>query len=396
MIAKAQIPPEKDNRENSMKECPKCFKKFDVSWAACLNCGGPLISLASDYKDELSIENLIRIFEEDFKKLFLPNDRFYENWSPTNERLDLMAQEIFDWLNIQDRAVPAQYTKQIEAPGVYVCQDIKAAIFISEKYKNDPFKVGAILAHECMHHYMRLHNLEATNRQKNELKTDLATICSGLGILIINGMAYKSQWYITVIAIFFGRLYINEQRRYFGYYEPQEFCRNFATYLKLKSLQGYPIIGAIHPQARSFLPREISKNKALIKSNAIRFQEKQHAKNLVAQLIVAAIGVGFALSLYYASTKESHRQTQQITVEFQTAKQQISGLEGKLKADQEALEKMKKDLDYYESVNDTANYGKILIPYEDLKKQSEKDYKKYQLAIKIYNYKIDALKEGRT
>ena len=374
-----------------MRECPHCYKKYDDTWTLCLNCEVSLKNVDVSSKDEF--DRLMDMFDKEFPAPFLPGESFYAKWNISEERLGLMAQEIFKWLKLEDHPIPVRYApKGMKAPGVYVCQGQEGAIYISVRHKEDPFEVAAILAHECMHHYMKIHHLEEPETRKNELKTDLATICSGLGVLIINGMSHKSHWYITVIALFLGRIYINEQKRSFGYFKPDEFGQYLNRYLKHKSMDGAAVMGYIHPSARSFLPSEISKKKALAKSNIIQMLEKKHKNAFVIQLIVVIIFVAGILSVYYAGNKERKIQTAKIVSEFDSMKQEIVGLEDKLKKAPAELDRLKKEMDQYEATHDTSNYANALIAYEDFKKEMQKNFKLYQVKVKLYNYKVEDLK----
>lgn len=55
-------------------------------------------------------------------------------------------------------------------------------------YLGNKYAVGAILAHELMHVSLAEHGLFLESVEENELLTDLAAFCAGLGKLMLNGI----------------------------------------------------------------------------------------------------------------------------------------------------------------------------------------------------------------
>ncbi len=269
-----------------MKKCRKCNKIYDDSWKICLSCNILLDNEVSQPKIVL-LSSVVppRAFDSTVKNIFMPKPDFYDKWNPSVERMLLMTADIFTWLSMDTSNIFCDYGSDMNCPGFYKKIPEGGMIFINSKYKNNPFETGAILVHECMHHYMRKHDLEIADRLENEKKTDLLTISNGLGILYINGMCYESNWGITAIAAIGGGVVDAQQRKWFGYYSWQEYCKQFVEYLNVKNIDGSDVIGVIHPKSRQFLPKTISSRKAKRKLATFDIFEKQAQRDIIAQII---------------------------------------------------------------------------------------------------------------
>jgi hypothetical protein len=258
-----------------MKECPNCHKIYDDSWGVCLGCETPLRFITSDSISYI-FEHLMTEFGTKFPIIFTPFDGFYDDWNNSEQRLDKMFQDILQFLRLENVTVCLEYKEFLSVPGQYECKNNASYIFINRKFCKSPFKVAAILAHEFMHHYFQINNLNHTDKQKNELLVDLATISAGLGILIINGMRYSmgsSQQKLV------------EKQESFGYFKPHIYCEYFDEYLKFKKISGSTVMGYIHPRAREFLPCSISSQKAQSSVKIIKLLESQYRRNSISAIL---------------------------------------------------------------------------------------------------------------
>ena len=247
-------------KEKTIYCCPKCGIEFDINIIICPRCirylraKSRIVSKKKEEDKAQCISSLVSeplmAFKKDSESIFLPLDQFYTNWDDTYERLFQMAGDILVWLKMDITDVYCGYSDDMNAPGIYSEQGGRKTILINSKYKNNPFQVGAILAHECMHHYMRMHNLESSYDLKNERETDLMTVSNGLGILVINGMAYKGSSGLTILAALFGFLFIREEKTSFGYFEYSDYCKYLRSYLEAKGIDEKDIIGFVRPEAR--------------------------------------------------------------------------------------------------------------------------------------------------
>jgi hypothetical protein len=281
--------------EINMKKCPKCSKAYDDSWGVCLQCNVKLEKKTHHIKSLSSVVPM-RAFIDGFNKLFIPANEFYADWKDSEDRLLKMMNDIFLWLNLSIANVFGGYDCDLgDVPGVYIKEGNKSSIFVNSKYHSNPFQAAAILAHECMHHFMYVHNLALDNRLENERKTDLLTISHGLGILYVNGMYYDDNAMMTALGLLGGVLISAEEKTSFGYYDAKEYCQHFATYLKENSIKGKDVLGFIHPAARHFLPYNLKTEKKVTGIEIIRNLDKKYAIYGTIKIIVVIVCVGVFL-----------------------------------------------------------------------------------------------------
>lgn len=279
-----------------MKFCPHCKTDYLDFATICKDCNVRLISHASSIVDEVLFQKFINFYHNDFPSIFFPYDGFYENWIkiPTGvfrgtgiHGVHSMLHDIKKWLKIDNIPINCTYST-LRKPGVYIFHNGHHHIQINDLFRNDPFKTAAILAHEIMHCYMRIFNLEDPDTYVNEVKTDISTICTGLGILVINGMQFKrgiiSNEKNIAKALFSGiNKLTDEEQTSFGYFKPKDYCQYFNKYLQIN---GCDIIGYILPQSRYFLPKKLKKSKAQKKLKIILKEEKIWKRNKYIHTIV--------------------------------------------------------------------------------------------------------------
>lgn len=202
-------------------------------------------------------------------EIFYPSAEFYLEYKKNNiDGLHLMSKELFRWLCIKPNDCIIDFLDEDElkdkpeqeksAAGIYKTVqndngEYVDAIFINLKYKKNPFAVGAILAHEMMHLYLRRKQIGIDDTLSNELLTDIATIRTGLSLLIINGMSYTSRWFFTILAAFGGVLYMHEEEVTFGYFSQKEYSSLSVEHLKNKKITIVDVLGCINPKARKYL-----------------------------------------------------------------------------------------------------------------------------------------------
>lgn len=237
-----------------------------------------------------------------FPEIYFPDDDFYANWDGSEERLNVMLAKILEWLKEPPLKGMVAYLPNLPSAGLFTTPNNRENILIKSEFRNNAFVVSAILAHECMHLYMRRHGMEIYGVAENELYTDLATIYSGLGILITNGMKYNNYWYLTAIVFLAGYIFVNEEKKSFGYFTADEYGQYFADYLNFlkRGKKNVSIKGFIHPQARSFVYNidTLSKGKNK-KLKVIATAEQKQLISFFGQVIlVGTIATGFLIYLF--------------------------------------------------------------------------------------------------
>lgn len=376
-----------------MYKCPKCHKTYDHTWRVCLDCRIKLEYLSSEKQYGLSVESVDALFKDKFTSTFLPEDGFYDGWAANDERLNRMKTDVFNWLQLDPKIVSAKFEDKLNGAGLYVADSNNPAIYVNRQNAKDPFCVGAIMAHECMHHYMVLNSMNANDRLMNELKTDLSTISAGLGLLVVNGMKMRRYWHLTALLMLVGQYYYKESKRSVGYFTANAYCNNFAEYLSRRQFNKKDILRYVHPLARHFLPRELkrvhckSRTKALDRENLIYKLNK--AFQVFSFCCVAAV---FG-TIIYLGNEEGKKEI--------IAKNELKAIASQLKVSESNLENydsrirsVDEKMEFYRSVS-IDKYNEMVRNCDDLRAKAKDEYAKYRNLISEYNAKVDKINKHR-
>lgn len=335
-----------------------------------------------------------------FGKIFLPNDEFYGAWNDSDDTLRLMAAKIINWLNFKVKLFIGFYNK-MEPPGLYIHEKGKEGILINSQYKSDPYKCAAILSHELMHYYlMKKHNTILDDTLDNELLTDIATIYSGLGILVTNSFYYESNWHETVIAALFGSIRINQEQLSFGYFKPKEYVSQFVQFVKKFNINLSDVYIHILPSARAFLPLVFHKSK-LNKPEYILINEKISSKVNIKRTVAVILFIPLAVLFWYwksggfNDTKSVNDLSTQQQVELSELKGSIDQLKikydnctGELSVKQNSLNTIENQMNTYKYSNPNQYNG--LVPQQNqLVNEYNLKLTECQNIEKDYDTKID-------
>ncbi len=341
------------------------------------------------------------------RRIFYPDNNFYTFYYSDNLKgLRYMAAQIFAWLNIEaNGCIVDFYNGQDvkgmgDAAGFYTKikdenSEEKEVIFINSKHKSDSMAVGAILAHEMMHLYLFRLGLKLEDTQENELLTDLATINTGLSILILNGMSYSSQWWLTIIMLLLGRLYWRSEQLAFGYFKPRQYGRHALEYFKENNLKLGDIFSHMKPSSRFFVPHFLiarSDNPTpLIKS-----LEKQHRKsNFIKGGVVIAV---IAVIMYFGNqnnnseTSQTNLTPEQTTLgsQIDDCKSELNSMESTVNSDQDNLNSMDNEMNTYNQEGETENYNSLVSPYNSLLTKIKSETSEYNQKLTECNNLIDS------
>jgi len=269
-------------------------------------CGATICAESEDEKISLLKNNLPKDIQD---RVFFPDSYFYAGYYNDNlAGLHYMARVLFEWLEISPNGCIIDFFNEKDypgqnAPGFYT--KIKnengeetEVIFINATHKHDSFSVGAILAHEMMHLYLFRLNLKIDNVLENELLTDLATIRTGLSILILNGMTYSSQWWVTIIVLALGRIYWSSEQLSFGYFKPKEYGKHALSYFNERGLSTGEVFSYMQPESRHFLSSSIIK-KSNNPNELIKILEKKYLKSNLIKGSVAIVAVFIIFFIFF-------------------------------------------------------------------------------------------------
>ena len=285
---------------------------------------------------------LLKKDNPNFESVYLPNDNFYAAWDNSDDALRLMAAKILQWLNLKAKLFIGFYDK-MEPPGIYIHEKNKEGILINSIYNDDPYKCAAILSHELMHYYlMKKRKTILDDKLENELLTDIATIYSGLGTLVINSFFYESNWHETIIAGLFGSVRINQQQLSFGYFKPKEYASQFVQFIKKFNINLSDASIHILPTARAFLPIGFFKSK-LNKPEYILINEKVSSKSNIKRIIAVIIFIPIACLFWFWKTGgfNETKSTSDLSPQQQS---EISQLESNIKKTKTDYDNCTKDL----------------------------------------------------
>ena len=136
---------------------------------------------------------------------------------------------------------------------------------------------------KSMHFSLQVLRMYNTNSQLNEYKTDLCTICSGLGILMINGLqyTYRSTMYTIYPLEALGRIMSDkpDQTITLGYFNPHTYCKYFTYYIDIIGIRKSDVVGYIHPLIRTYLPSGYKTSKTTTKLAIVYRYEKILRRN---------------------------------------------------------------------------------------------------------------------
>jgi len=119
--------------------------------------------------------------------LFAADEAFYASCIESIGLLQLAVRRIIDHLGLSCDTVSVTFT-ELSHPGHIERYGRDWYIEISSEYAQDPFAIGAILAHECCHILVADRGVPRFKTAIDEVHVDLAAMLSGLGALTLNGI----------------------------------------------------------------------------------------------------------------------------------------------------------------------------------------------------------------
>ncbi|HPO05669.1 MAG TPA: hypothetical protein PLQ36_01020 [Candidatus Gracilibacteria bacterium] len=328
------------------------------------------------------------------QNLFLPKDDFYlgqdkielESADFVQELLQLKTNLILQHLQVE--VIPGElevsFYQDMEEPGCYFEQEGKHIILINAKYFSDPLATGAILAHELMHFYLLAKKkVQFEDTLKNEILTDLCTIKFGLGIVILNGMSYSNNWFLTALFFLFGRIYWSSQALSFGYFNPYQYGKLVKeNIIQARKLSFKEFSGFVYHKSRVFLCRLAPRFWfPHARSDYFKYLLTK-ARWLVAGKLVVLVAVfGF---FYYLGEDERELKEQRHHIE--ELKSFLDEESPKMVLLEKELEGLAKQIDEEEALNGkSAKYETLIAEYQEKTLPAQR----YNEAIAEHDAQID-------
>ena len=214
-----------------MKQCSKCKSIYEDSWVTCINCGDKWAKSLPVNTDEKFGKKVVRELykkvgkdSKEINQLLIPDAKFYHCHNDVTLIPQIMGRQILEYLKMPVRSVVASFGGNFNCPGRVETSGYDYFIEISSEHRNNFRSIGAIIAHEATHVYMKEKGLYYTDTKENEMATDIVAITLGLGLLMLNGFSEKIEHKTNLL----GEETISH-RKFFGYLDPTD-AGYFAAY----------------------------------------------------------------------------------------------------------------------------------------------------------------------
>jgi len=302
------------------------------------------------------LTSLLSKGKSEVHSFFRPDDAFYALSLPemTEAMLDYMG------LHIGTDRLHAMFSKKIKQPGWYFEQKGVHCIQIKQSYERDPQSVAAILAHELVHYVLIGGlNYRLAKKSDNEQLADLATVYTGLGIVVLNGLHRKNR-----------RALLLSRRQQFSYYEPHEYAQLVVDYIKSYNITSRTYAGYIMPSTMKFLPPSLRR---IVKKNAHRTKvaaldgRRQFGNRVLATVMSIALVAALAGGSYVVIKDHMHKltplmqkQAAALKSDEQNAHSGYVSCENQLNADKSALDQTSAQMAAYSAENDATDYNKLV------------------------------------
>ncbi len=337
-------------------------------------------------------------------KLFAPGDDFY------SLTLNEMADQMLGFIGISrgNDNLQILLDSSISYPGLYFQKDNVHYILIKREHAKSAIQCAAILAHELMHYVLigGLH-YRLNKRIDNEKLTDMATIYTGLGLVVLNGFEHEgNNWAITAALLALGVLHYRSRSLVFGYYNAKDYAGLVSDYIKSYKVPSSKYAGFVLPGSSHFLPTTTrghvvaAKNKTEVVRNAIKARWiKRGIESGIAIAIVVVVVIISNLSNSGSSTGSNTNGSSTVSPQVQqklqalqnttnSYKSQYSSCENQLSSIQNQLSQTNQTLTTYSDDNDTNDYNN-LVPTQN---QEVSEYKsQYNNCQTLYSEVNDAV-----
>jgi hypothetical protein len=220
-------------------------------------------------------------------RLLLPDTDLYGELDKSNVDIEKCGKFIQNWLAIKKRI---RYTFSDGVPdSSYNIVDGSYTISVNRAFAANALRVSALLSHELMH-YLINENLayRLTDPSQNEELIDLATIYSGLGVVVVNGLGQHDGWWQNI------RHRKLRKRISLGYYSDQQYAQEFLGYAHRYNLDIESASQYMMPWTRTFAPKPISlaqKDKLRQSDPVNHMQQRLREQNTKSFLIALAVTV---------------------------------------------------------------------------------------------------------
>lgn len=246
------------------------------------------------WTEEEKIAEFHRLFKN--MDIFWPDD-FY-NAAMCSEDLELMIEKLRLHLKMKAVKLSVIFSDQLGQSGYYEpLSDKKAVLIVNARYTGDAYASGAIIAHNlCQYLLIEQHGIRFRDKGENDKAADMATIHSGLGIVVMNG-AVPSGW-----RSIFKNLRYRIFHPYIGttYYPPRDYAGFLMTYLQERRVQTEDAFSYIVPWAHKLISKRRYTASAQLDFIAeARRKHRRSLRNFGLSVVISSVFLG--LGAYVAA-----------------------------------------------------------------------------------------------
>lgn len=267
-------------------------------------------------------------------KLFYPDEDFF-NMSNDSE-LQQSAKRLFLWLGVKPGHLEVKFAS-LPQPGIYTEDPGMKRLIIHEGLSKHPYQCAAVLTHMVMHVLIAgRRRFVIEDPLENEIFTNEAIIQSGLGLVVVNGLASVHPWQ---------RFFIKKPFDPMIYFPSlNQFTKDFAGYISSFRIHHEEYAHYLAPWVEDYLPEEL-KIRLTVRSAQASFiqQTMDERKAVIARTALAVIiaTVLLATGLFLITRGPSG-----LSDEQKAQLQRITTLKGSYVSCTESLQQKRKELDH--------------------------------------------------
>jgi len=285
-------------------------------------------------QDKLAVVmDLIETKNPHLGQCLLPDENVYK----TGEQgfgIESCAVLLADWLDISIVGFTFEYSDTV-ATGSLATDQQKPVVYISSKYRYNPYVGAAILANLLTHYKVAQNKKFLLNDQAEYAElVDLVSIYSGLGLVIANGLRYTSGWPESLLQKF-----TQAQQPDISYYEPKQYAEECLLYIEHYNLPLSQLAEYLAPWTRRFLPTKLkraSKDGLKRSPAAHKLDSATRHNNIALASVIGTVLVLVGGGWYFWQLRPERLSSEQVTqyAKIQKLKQQYKNCEAVVKEKQ--------------------------------------------------------------
>lgn len=170
---------------------------------------------------------------------------------PVTRDYNILAREIADFLGMSNHIFNISRVAKERNIGGTIEQDGSFSFIEINDEEHTEQDIRAILSHEIMHRFLSLKGIRYQDTAENEMLTDIATIYTGLGKLVLNGV-YVEIKHTEVRA---DKTITHTTTRRIGYLDYESFCFVYLLVNQMRGIKDTAMFGNLKPDAVSTIKK---------------------------------------------------------------------------------------------------------------------------------------------